>query len=61
MSPPWWDGTIAIPFTMTEWDAILIELKMLYAINGFPNDEYDLMLVDIMNRIEKGKGVELDD
>jgi hypothetical protein len=52
-SPPWWDGTIAINFSVEEWKAIFQELAMLYEIPGFPENEKDDMIVHIMNRIEK--------
>ena len=57
-SPPWWDGTIAIPFSVEEWKAILTEIGYLYNIPGFPNGEYDEMVVNILDRIEKGIGIE---
>ena len=57
-SPPWWDGTIAINFSKEEWQGILTELRMLYQIPEFPQDDYDMMLVNIMNRIEKEIEVE---
>jgi hypothetical protein len=58
MSPPWWDGTIAIPFSVEEWEAIVSELYMLYEIPTFPENDYDLMLINIIDRIEKGIRVE---
>jgi hypothetical protein len=58
MSPPWWDGTIAINFTPDEWDGILKELKMLYQIPEFPENDYDTMIVNIIDRIEKSVGLE---
>ena len=57
-SPPWWDGTIAISFSVEEWGAIVSELYMLYGIPDFPADDYDEMIVNIIDRIEKGIGVE---
>ena len=55
-SPPWWDGTIAINFSKEEWDAIATELSMLYSIPNFPQDDYDVMIVNIIDRIQKGIG-----
>ena len=57
-SPPWWDGTIAIPFSVEEWEPIVSELYMLYEIPTFPENDYDLMLINIIDRIEKGIRVE---
>ena len=57
-SPPWWDGTITIPFTPEEWQGILSELRMLHQIPDFPENDYDLMLINIMDRIEKNIGIE---
>ena len=57
-SPPWWDGTIAIPFSIEEWQGIVKELQMLYSIPGFPHSEHDEMMVNIIDRIEKGIGIE---
>jgi hypothetical protein len=56
--PPWWDGTISIPFLLEEWQGILTELRMLHQIPSFPENDYDLMLINIMDRIEKNLGVE---
>ena len=56
MSPPWWDGTIAINFSRAEWYGILTELRMLYQIPEFPQDDYDVMLVNVMDRIERNIG-----
>jgi hypothetical protein len=58
MSPPWWDGNIAIPFSVEEWEGILTELRMLHQIPSFPENDYDLMLINIMDRIEKHLGTE---
>lgn len=58
MSPPWWDGTIAIPFSVEEWEAIVSELYMLYEIPTFPENDYDLMLINIIDRIQKNLGTE---
>jgi hypothetical protein len=57
-SPPWWDGTIAINFSVEEWQGIITELRMLYQIPGFPENDYDIMLVNIIDRIEKNVGLE---
>jgi len=57
-SPPWWDGTIAINFTLDEWVGIVKELKMLYQIPEFPENDYDAMIVNIIDRIEKSVGLE---
>ena len=53
-SPPWWDGTIAIPFSLDEWEAIVSELYMLYEIPTFPENDHDLMIINIIDRIQKG-------
>jgi hypothetical protein len=58
MSPPWWDGTIAINFTPDEWAGIVTELKMLYQSPEFPKNNYDNMIVNIVDRIEKNVGLE---
>ena len=58
MSPPCWDGTIAIAFSVEEWEAIVSELYMLYEIPTFPENDYDLMLINIIDRIQKNVGVE---
>lgn len=58
ISPPWWDGTVAIPFSIEEWKSILRELQMLYNIPAFPHGDHDHMIVNIMDRIEKGIGTE---
>lgn len=57
-SPPWWDGTISIAFSVEEWKGIFRELQMLYSIPGFPYSEHDQMMVNIIDRIEKGIGIE---
>ena len=57
-STPWWNGNIAIDFSLDEWQGILTELRMLYEIPSFPENDYDLMLVNIMDRIEKNIGKE---
>jgi len=58
LSPPWWDGTIAIPFSAEEWEGILTELRMLHQIPSFPENDYDQMLINVMDRIEKNIGIE---
>jgi hypothetical protein len=58
MSPPWWDGTVAINFTPDEWRSIANELRMLYFLPEFPENEYDHMLINIIDRIEKSLGEE---
>ena len=57
-SPPWWDGTIAINFSVEEWKIILKELEMLYEIPEFPENESDDMIVNIIDRIQKNIGEE---
>jgi hypothetical protein len=57
-SPPWWDGTISINFTPDEWRGIADELRMLYYIPEFPENEYDHMMINIIDRIEKSLGEE---
>ena len=58
LSPPWWDGSIAISFSVEEWHGILTELRMLYQIPSFPENDYDVMLINIMDRIERSISVE---
>lgn len=48
----------AIPFSVEEWEGILTELRMLNQIPSFPENDYDLMLINIMDRIEKSLGIE---
>lgn len=55
---PWWDAQIGISFTREEWETILHELKQLYAIPDFPANDYDMGIVNIMDRIEKNLGTE---
>ena len=50
---PWWDGKVGIAFTNLEWELIHWELEQLYYIPGFPANEKDQILVDIMNTIHK--------
>ena len=52
-SPPWWDGTVAIAFSIEEWETILHELAMLYQIPAFPSTKEDEMVVSIMNKIRE--------
>jgi hypothetical protein len=56
--PADWRGTIGIDFTAEEWQGILTELRMLYQIPSFPENDYDVMLINIMDRIEKNVGLE---
>ena len=53
-SPPWWDGTIAINFSVKEWKYIVevINDDLIYHY-GLINDESENMAKNIMNRIEK--------
>jgi hypothetical protein len=53
-SPPWWNGNVSIDFSTDEWRGILSELRMLYEIPTFPENDHDLMLINIMDRIQKG-------
>ena len=52
-SPPWWDGKVAIAFSIEEWEAILYELEMLYQIIGFPMTKQDVTIASIMEHIRK--------
>lgn len=54
----WWDGTISINFSREEWQGIVTELRILYQIPNFPENDYDIMLVNIIDRIEKNVGLE---
>lgn len=56
--PADWRGTIGIDFSVEEWQGILTELRMLYQIPSFPENDYDVMLTNIMDRIEKNLGLE---
>ena len=56
-SPPWWDGTIAIPFSVYEWQEIINELRYLEKI-GYIQEKYNPTIFNIMDRIEKSIGVE---
>ena len=57
-SHPWWNGNVAIDFSTDEWEGILSELRMLHEIPSFPENDHDLMLINIMDRIEKNMGIE---
>jgi hypothetical protein len=57
-APPWWDGTISINFTQEEWMGIANELRMLYNIPEFPENDYDYMIINIIDRIDKNIGLE---
>lgn len=56
-SPPWWDGAIAIPFSVEEWGAIINELRYLEK-RGYIQEKYDPTIFNIIDRIEKGIGTE---
>lgn len=58
-SPPWWDGTIAIPFNESEWKYIIQVLNddLIYHY-GLINNESEAMARNIMDRIEKGVGLD---
>ena len=47
-----------INLTREEWLAIVKELNMLHHIPCFPENDHDLMLINIIDRIEKNIGVE---
>ena len=49
----WWEGKIGIAFTRHEWELISWELMQLYDIPGFPANEKDQTIVDIMDTITK--------
>lgn len=49
---------ISITFSVEEWEGILTELRMLHQIPSFPENDYDLMLINVMDRIEKHLGTE---
>lgn len=58
-SPPWWDGTIAIPFSVQEWkyiiDVLLDDLVYHY---GLVDAEAEIVTKNIVDRIEKSIGIE---
>jgi hypothetical protein len=58
-SPPWWDGTIAIPFSVEEWEYMIQVLNddLIYHY-GLIDDESETMSKNIMDRIQKSIGVE---
>ena len=58
-SPPWWDGTIAIAFSESEWKYIVQVLNddLIYHY-GLINNKSETMARNIMDRIEKGIGIE---
>lgn len=51
-SPPWWDGTIAIPFSVEEWEEIRMALQNEWGRVG--HEPY----LNLIDRIEKGIGEE---
>ena len=58
-SPPWWDGTIAIPFSKDEWKYIIeVLLDDLIYHHGLIDSEAETMAKNIVDRIEKGIGIE---
>ena len=58
-SPPWWDGTIAIPFSKDEWRYIIeVLLDDLIYHSGLITDESEALARNIIDRIEKGIGIE---
>lgn len=58
-SPPWWDGTIAIPFSRDEWKYIIeVLLDDLVYHYGLLDSEAETMAKNIVDRIEKGIGIE---
>ena len=52
MSPPWWDGTIAIPFSVEEWEEIRMALQNEWGRVGYTP------YLNIIDRIKKGIGIE---
>ena len=57
-SPPWWDGTIAIPFSIEEWKLIADNLQWEYG-SLCDDKNCDCVIVNnIIDRIEKGIGIE---
>ena len=58
-SPPWWDGTIAIPFSVQEWEYMIQVLNddLIYH-HGLINDESKTMSKSILSSIEKNIGIE---
>jgi hypothetical protein len=59
-SPPWWDGTIAIPFSVEEWKEIvgILDSHVRFQLD-YVGDDIDVeMPLNIIDRIEKGIGVE---
>lgn len=60
-SPPWWDGTISIPFSQVEWEYILNGLSVLIDnayLWGWATTEIEDDIRNIIDRIEKGIVVE---
>lgn len=57
MSPPWWDGTIAIPFSEIEWKYMLqVLIDDLIYHHGLMSDESKTISTNIMDCIEKNLG-----
>lgn len=59
-SPPWWDGTIAIAFSVDEWKFIINNLNWEYVpMCGDPESGCGCAeAANIIDRIEKGIGIE---
>ena len=57
-SPPWWDGTIAIAFSVKEWNIIMDNLAWEYSTSCSDSECDCKMVMNIVDRIEKGIGVE---
>lgn len=56
-SPPWWDGTIAIPFTRDEWISIISCIEYTIHYSAVYPDEC-LEELNIIDRIQKNIDVE---
>lgn len=57
-SPPWWDGTVAIPFTVKEWNLILNNLVWEYSSTCSDTECDCNVAMNIVDRIEKNIGQE---
>jgi hypothetical protein len=61
ISPPWWDGNIAIDFSTNEWEYVLNGLYNLIDnayLWGLADSEVEEDVRNIIDRIEKNVGLE---
>ena len=60
MSPPWWDGTISINFSREEWQEIIgiLDSHVRFQLDYVSSDTDVEMPLNIIDRIEKGIGIE---